>query len=195
MYSRLKLTQSQFPKYIAKLLTVNYFIRSTTFRVSLVIFFKFSLDLLLSVPPQTAAEIYFLMNQFFDTQKQPPEAFCKKGCSWNFDKFHRKTPVLESLFDKVAGLNFIKKRLQRRCFPVKFAKIFQGRRGFVKLGHFDKCLSKTQVKKVLQRKILELFLLDTLKITFWMEDSSQGWTKLQVLFSKIKALFSISKKV
>ena len=106
------------------------------------------------------------MNQFFDTQKQPPEAFCKKGCSWNFDKFHRKTPVLESLFDKVAGLNFIKKRLQRRCFPVKFAKIFQGRRGFVKLGHFDKCLSKTQVKKVLQRKILELFLLDTLKITF-----------------------------
>ena len=195
MYSRLKLTQSQFPKYIAKLLTVNYFIRSTTFCVSLVIFFKFSLDLLLSVPPQTAAEIYFLMNQVFDAQKQPPEAFCKKGCSWKFDKFHRKTPVLESLFDKVAGLNFIKKRLQRRCFPVKFAKIFQGRRGFVKLGHFDKCLSKTQVKKVLQRKILELFLLDTLKITFWMEDSSQGWTQLQVLFSKIKALFSISKKV
>ena len=185
MYSRLKLTQSQFPKYIAKLLTVNYFIRSTTFRVSLVIFLKFSLDLLLSVPPQTAAEIYFLMNQFFDTQKQPPEAFCKKGCSWNFDKFHRKTPVLESLFDKVAGLNFIKKRLQRRCFPVKFAK----------LGHFDQYLSKTQVKKALQRKILELFLLDTLKITFWMEDSSQGWTQLRVLFSKIKALFSISKKV
>ena len=36
----------------------------------------------------------------------------------------RKTPVLESLFTKVAGLqgcNFIKKRLQHRRFPVKFA--------------------------------------------------------------------------
>ena len=33
-----------------------------------------------------------------------------------------------SLFNKVAGLkacNFIKKRLQHRCFPVKFAKFFR----------------------------------------------------------------------
>ena len=29
---------------------------------------------------------------------------------------------MEFLFNKVAGLGFIKKRLQRRCFPVKFAK-------------------------------------------------------------------------
>ena len=38
--------------------------------------------------------------------------------------------MLESLFDKVAGLkvcNFIGKRFQRRCFPVKFAK-------FVRMG-------------------------------------------------------------
>ena len=45
-------------------------------------------------------------------------------CSKKFRKFHRETLVLESLFNK-AGLlayNFIKKRLRRRCFPVKFAK-------------------------------------------------------------------------
>ena len=39
-------------------------------------------------------------------------------------KIHRKTPVFESLFNKVAGLNpcnFIKKRLQHRCFSVNFA--------------------------------------------------------------------------
>ena len=39
-----------------------------------------------------------------------------------------KTPVLESLFNKYAGLkacNFIKKRLQHRFFPVKFAKILR----------------------------------------------------------------------
>ena len=36
-----------------------------------------------------------------------------------------KIPVLESIFDKVAGIQaskFIKKRLQHKCFPVKIAK-------------------------------------------------------------------------
>ena len=40
-------------------------------------------------------------------------------------KFYRNTPVLESLFNKAAGLktcNFLKKRLQHRCFSVKFAE-------------------------------------------------------------------------
>ena len=38
---------------------------------------------------------------------------------------HRKTPVLESLFNEVACLetcNFIKKRFQHRCFPMNIAK-------------------------------------------------------------------------
>ena len=42
-----------------------------------------------------------------------------------FHKLHRKTPVLKSLFNKVAGpqaCNFIKKRFQHRCFPLKCAK-------------------------------------------------------------------------
>ena len=42
----------------------------------------------------------------------------------NFCNVHKKTPVLESLFYKVAGLkvcSFIKKRLQHMCFSVKFA--------------------------------------------------------------------------
>ena len=45
--------------------------------------------------------------------------------SLKFRNIHRKTPALESLFNKVAGLkdsNFIKKKLQRRCFPVDIAK-------------------------------------------------------------------------
>ena len=53
-------------------------------------------------------------------KKEPPEVFCKIGVLKNFCKFHRKTPVLESLFNRAC--NFIKKRLQNRCFPVKFAK-------------------------------------------------------------------------
>ena len=44
-----------------------------------------------------------------------------------FHKFHRKTP-LGSLFNKVPDLlayNFIKKRLQHRCFPKKFVKFLR----------------------------------------------------------------------
>ena len=54
--------------------------------------------------------------------------FFKIKCSSKFHKFHRKTPVLESHFKKVAGLkacNFIKKRLQHRCFPVRFEKFLR----------------------------------------------------------------------
>ena len=41
---------------------------------------------------------------------------------------HMKTPVVESLFNKYAYLktcNFIKKRFQHRCFPVKLAKLLR----------------------------------------------------------------------
>ena len=41
---------------------------------------------------------------------------------------HRKTPVLESFFNKATDLracSFIKKRLQHGCFPVKFAKFLR----------------------------------------------------------------------
>ena len=39
-----------------------------------------------------------------------------------------KTPMLESYFNKVAALqayNFIKERLQHRCFPVNIAKFLR----------------------------------------------------------------------
>ena len=42
-----------------------------------------------------------------------------------FHSIHGKTSVLESVFNKVAELkagNFIKNRLQHRCFPVNIAK-------------------------------------------------------------------------
>ena len=53
--------------------------------------------------------------------------FLKVGVLKNFFDIHRKTPVLESLLIS-AGLetcNFIKKRLQHKCFPVNIAKIFK----------------------------------------------------------------------
>ena len=50
--------------------------------------------------------------------------------------------------------------------------IFQGRGGFVKLGHFDKHFVKNSRKKGPAGKISEFFLLDTLKTTFWMVNLS-----------------------
>ena len=54
--------------------------------------------------------------------------FCKKSVLKNFVSLIRKQPVLESLFIKAAGLkvcNFIKMRLQHKCFSVKYAKFLR----------------------------------------------------------------------
>ena len=40
-------------------------------------------------------------------------------------QYSQETPVLEYHFNKVAGLNFFKKRLQHRCFPVNNAKFLR----------------------------------------------------------------------
>ena len=47
--------------------------------------------------------------------------FCKKRRSYRFRNFYRKNPVSQSLFNNL----FFKKRLQRRCSPAKFAKLFR----------------------------------------------------------------------
>ena len=69
----------------------------------------------------------FLRKHELKPQKQPLELF-KKRCCKKFFKFHRKTILLKSLFNRVAGLqvcSFIKKRLQHRCFPVEFTKLLR----------------------------------------------------------------------
>ena len=56
------------------------------------------------------------------------EVFFKRGVLKCFAIFTGKVPVLESLFHKIAGLkicNFIKKRLQHRCFLVNIAKLLR----------------------------------------------------------------------
>ena len=63
-----------------------------------------------------------------NVQKQPPEEFCKKMCSWKFHKIRRKTPVPETFFNKVASLRpatLLKKRLWQKSFPVSFVKFLR----------------------------------------------------------------------
>ena len=53
-----------------------------------------------------------------------PGVFCKKAALKTYAKFTGKHLCLESPFNKVAGIqacNFIKKKLQYRCFPVNLA--------------------------------------------------------------------------
>ena len=57
---------------------------------------------------------------FFWQQKQLFADILKKRCFWKLCKIYKKKPVVEP-----ETCNFIKKRIQHRCFPVNFAKIFR----------------------------------------------------------------------
>ena len=58
---------------------------------------------------------------------QPPEVFCKSRCSLKFRKLYRKAPVLESVFNKVAGLETatLLKRHSNTDFSSEVCKIFR----------------------------------------------------------------------
>ena len=61
-----------------------------------------------------------------ETAQKQPQMFFKRGVLKNFAIFTGKTSMLESRFNKVAGLkvcSFIKKRLQHCCFPLNVRKL------------------------------------------------------------------------
>ena len=71
----------------------------------------------------------------------------KKGYI-KFRKIHRKPSVLEPLFNKNAGLQPIKRRLHRRCFPVNIPKFEIEWSYYQKCSHFlDKYLTSCLYKK------------------------------------------------
>ena len=96
-------------------------------------FFYRKASLLLHIYIDCFQQIFLLAqrNAFSFAQKQPAEVFSEKRCLRKFRDIHRKIPVLQSLFSKVADFqtyNFNKKRLQHRYIPVGIAKflwIFQ----------------------------------------------------------------------
>ena len=72
----------------------------------------------------------FILTKNCILQKQPPELFYEKRCSYKLHKIHKKTPVPESFFNKIADLRaatLLKKKLWHRCFPVNFAKCLRTR--------------------------------------------------------------------
>ena len=66
--------------------------------------------------------------QFVGTNRNSYWSCSVKRSVLKFSKIHWKTPVLESLFNKVADIRpatVLKKRLQHKCFPVNFAKFLR----------------------------------------------------------------------
>ena len=93
------------------------------------------------------------MSQF---QKQQPELFYRKSCSYKFHNIHSKTPVLETSFNRLAGFktcNFLEKGLQHtcECFPVNIAKLL-----------------RTLILMKICKQLFLQFLLLTVNISSWM---------------------------
>ena len=94
-----------------------------------------------------------------------------------------KMPVLESLFYKFVGLfacNFIKKRLQQRCFSVNIGKFFKN-------AYFEKYMQTTSVNSrttVFQESLALLILTKCLNI--W--NLSLGWVGLAAAGSNWKPI-------
>ena len=85
-------------------------------REDLILSVKVTIVLLKPGPPNKLKE-----------QKQSSDVFCKKGVMKKLGKIQRKTPVLESLFNKVATRWFatlLKKKLLHTHFLLNFAKFF-----------------------------------------------------------------------
>ena len=76
-------------------------------------------------------------NQKLRVQEQPFADILQNRCCEKFDNVHRKAPVLESLFNKVAGFkawNFIKNILQQRYIIYFY---IGGQIGYSKLKYFN----------------------------------------------------------
>ena len=70
-----------------------------------------------------ASMISRILIQCILVQEPPLADVFQNKCSWKFRNIHGKTPILKSVFDKVAGLKDWK--LQHRCFPVNISKFLR----------------------------------------------------------------------
>ena len=93
------------------------------------------------------------------SRKQPSEEFYKKMFFKILQNFENKTPLLESLFNKIAGLQaWLQKRLQHRRFPLIVAK-------FLRTSFF-----KEDLWKAASDEMLIITLIHS-KINIWVQQS------------------------
>ena len=76
-------------------------------------------------------------------QKQLPEVFCRKRCSIKRRKFYRKTPVLESLFNKNLFADVIMLLLNiRRDLPWQLSRADVNQKGCISIQYIFKHVCK-----------------------------------------------------
>ena len=81
-----------------------------------------------NAPKNTSVEKMNNLDRLYSIHKQSPKVLCYKRCCQKFCKCHKKTLLLESAFNKIAGVqayNFIKRRLQHWCFSYESSGIFK----------------------------------------------------------------------
>ena len=106
-------------KNYVKFILETYFFKMSSL---LLIFF---IDTIISLVSSTQIACDVMCVQC--VQKQPPEVFFRKDVLKNFAYFTGKQ-LRWGLFNKVAGpqaCNFIKKRIQHRCVPVKLENFYK----------------------------------------------------------------------
>ena len=67
-------------------------------------------------------------------QEQSSGGFLLKRCSWEFRKIHRKSPLMESLLNKVAvpqSATLFKKETPAQAFSYEFGEIFKRTSGWL----------------------------------------------------------------
>ena len=108
-------------------------------------------------------------------QQQSFAIVLKSRCSEKFHKFHWKTTALVFLFNKAEGpqpCNFIEKRLQHKCFPVKFVKFFRASFSTV---HLEYVLFKISSDKNLFKDLLAISCTSKSLITCYIHNDKPIW--------------------
>ena len=128
---------------------------------------------------------------------------CNSECVWCSSYLQVTVQITEQLWRQTYSEHcqisktehFAKKNNNNNNASVQ-PEIFQGKggRAFVERGHFDKHFVKNTRKRGPQGNILESFLLDTLKTTFWMKNLIQRWTQSGPSFPKSRHFFGFRKR-
>ena len=90
-------------------------------------FFFFRIVILTAASDSKPISNFNHLHQRSFLRKSRSQMFFKIGVSKNFGKSHRKTPVLESLFNKVAGLSFVtlSKKPPTQVFSCEICETFK----------------------------------------------------------------------
>ena len=124
---------------------------------------------------------WFIMRE---AELQKPEMFCKKRCSEKYRKVHTKTPVPESLFNEVAGLDpatSLKEKTPIEVFSDEFCKM-------LKTTPPSYCFCSTE--KYFTNKILKNFLRKEKNGNLYQSFISFSYSKISLfLFSLLPMIY------